>query len=194
MAFSDERKMDINRDLDSYLSSRSKFKPSSFFKRKNRKATPKFNDSVEIIEDNRTSFVGSFKSFLAKMFASKEKGPEDIPMEQLEPQEEALTHEPDVSYELDAQEEDETEKIGLFSRIFIKLGLAKVENYEDDLPVVSEVKESDEIIVSKQDMKDIVKATTQILKGLNQEQVNALKNSDEFAKYKDILRKYNLIK
>ncbi len=210
---------DFNRDLSRYISSRRKLgKPfhvqvyDAIKQTKKRltyikpsKAEEKEEEPLEIeveseepeeikeeyeeIEEEIKKEKKPFWSFFTNIFKTEPKEvAEEIPEEKEETEELEEEYKDLEEMEEDVEElegEIEEKKESVFRRLF---DIFKTEPKEE---IIEEVREE---YTLNEDVKDTLKILTNWLKQLPPEKLIKLKESDDFAKIKDVLKKYNLIK
>lgn len=90
--------------------------------------------------------------------------------------------------------EEAAQKKSLFSRVLEAIGLTKGEKAREEQIPPEEVQKMLAQEEHAQDMKEIAKIALSAIKQLPPEQLAQFKSSPEFARLKDLLRKYQLIK
>lgn len=85
-----------------------------------------------------------------------------------------------MEYDQDIKEVVEEKRGGFFSKLF---GSSKIE----EMPEIK-------VDASAEDLKEIAKITLKALKMLPPEQITAFKNTEDYSKLKEILKKHNMIK
>lgn len=195
-------KDEFNKEMDNYLSSIEKSKkikripkkPKKVEKPKEEIIEPELigEDKVQIIKEN----PGKLKAFLMNIFEKKEKEIEDVEkdfeeeMEVIEKVEEEIKEEGE-----DLKEEEEIlqkEKSNLIWRFLSRIGALKSQEKRVEDELEEEIFREGSPI--REDMKKLAKISFEQFKKLPKKEFIDLKNSQDFADFKGILKKYNLIK
>lgn len=165
----DFRRSELNRDIGNYISSRrkNKFKIGTFFKSAQKK------DDAELHPEVRP-------------YSHKE--PMTSEQELVEPMietdaDEITEEEFDAAQEEIQAELNEHKKVGFFQRMF---GNKKEEQEAEELDAFESEPDPD--------LKEISKITLDVLKKLDGDDLREFKESEDFARFKDILKRNNLIK
>lgn len=159
-------------------------------------------ESVPDVDDINSTVVDRPKkrSWFWALFSSSSELPEDEELDDLPEVDKEVAHElEDEIEEVDSEvEELEERREGLFSRLFALIrGRPKEDDYEDDIPeeVVAQA------MGEHQKNEDLIKETRLVLKSVHRwlgklppEQIESFKRSPDFARYKELLDKYGLIK
>ena len=159
-------------------------------------------ESVPDVDDINSTVVDRPKkiSWFWALFSSSSELPEDEELDDLPEVDKEVAHElEDEIEEVDSEvEELEERRDGLFSRLFALIrGRPKEDDYEDDIPeeVVAQA------MGEHQKNEDLIKETRLVLKSVHRwlgklppEQIESFKRSPDFARYKELLDKYGLIK
>ncbi len=211
-----ERRKEIDKDISSYLSVRRKKEKTGImgfaksFSRKSRKEEARMHPEVETYggeapkkskgqqeqeeKSMETDFEeGSKKKTLwgwlkGKAASSNEEQADDSEKEVVIEEATGKQHAPTPEdYEIEDDYEDESSKEGLFSRIFGKV-FAKT-GAEEELEDAN-----DEISEDIQDIKEIAEISTKVMKMLDPEKLKEFKHSPDFEKFKEILKKRQLIR
>lgn len=217
-----ERRRELDKEMSSYISSRRKSSRKPIkdllkrFKKKNKSSDVELhpevsaygNDSEEIpkkskqeLEEEETELEKDFEEGSSKKslfewlreFFVFEKEPDESLEEagerhEKEEYEEEKEKEPETEEEkLEDEYEEELEKEGwidkIISKIFVKT--KEEETVEDAEDIISE---------DQQDMKAIAEIATKVMKKLPPEELKALKQSEDFETFKEILKKRELIR
>lgn len=182
-------KFDFNDDLDDYIEQRKE--DASPFERAVSKVKGKFQPVDKIIEEKPRKKRRQY-SFISSIFRRRIPSEEEIEEElgTLSPQEKKELKQEEEKIE-DAEELDEeleAQRESMITRFLRKLRIyrrAQEEDYEEDLqeePVVDE------------EMKELLKVLHKWLEQLPYDKKEQFKRSEDFQKYKETLRRYNLIK
>lgn len=211
-----ERKYELDRELDGYISLvRKRTKGSALNKLLRKKRKKAAEEPVQIEKypfvskkgatgAGRGSFIKSWSNGFLRLF----KRAEPIePPEMPEPEEvkETVINDAEFEKEMGELKDDKKEKSpgvwGLFSRLNFLKRPGRLPGYDapgkEDLEglsgerVTKVVLERPEV---EKDIKKIALVTQSILQGLPDEELKKFRESDDFLIYKDVLEKYDLIK
>ncbi|MEM2138889.1 MAG: hypothetical protein QXM96_01930 [Candidatus Woesearchaeota archaeon] len=192
----------INSDLEDYLERRKKsidFDTEN--KKKTKKSHNKYNEKSEKDLTNNKEIKNKnnfFKRFLS-FFTDEEENEmeENYDKEEIESlKDKNLKQESDEKKDLSDNEKYEDENLevnekskkrkSFFDKI--KSWFSEEAEYDEES---DEVKEKEEL---PEDLKEILKIQNKWLSKLPQEELHNFKNSEDYKKYKETLKKYNLIK
>ena len=169
---------DFNLDMDKYIKDR----------RSRDDSGPSIKDNFSEKLDNIKESVSEWKVF--SLFRRKEK---DVPyLDDIEEDDEDYSDEESEIEEIDDLEEElEERRENVFKRFFKKLRMGRRKPVDDDDDYYEEaVEEEDDL----DDVKEVIKITHKWLEELPPETVERFKRSEDFQKYKEILRKLGMIK
>jgi len=173
----------FNRDMDNYIKDRRK--SPSFFKETS------FRFTVE-----REQGGGSF---LNKIFSREKKArievEEDLP---IETHERTKAEVKEIEQEIDDYEELEEhiehKREGAIGRLFRKIGLGGGQRHMDDYQGEDMGDEPFAFLTMQRDIKEALKIVNKWMGKLPPKKLQEFKNSEDFTRYKDLLKKHNLIK
>ena len=105
-----------------------------------------------------------------------------------------------VSAEIPEEREEEKEikpkKKGIIGSFLSKIGVSKedvdqefIDEYEDEVDSLDK-----DLTETREDIKAVAKFATEIMAKLSPKQVDAIKETQEFAKFREVLKRYELIK
>lgn len=194
------RQRELNSELDDYLRKRLNGSQTSFFKKVDA-LIPRIRSSEKVPDVHSTESTvveTKRKSFFWWLFSSKHSSDEiedaidDFPADVKEDVK-AVEHQIE---EVDAEVEDlEEEREGLLSRLFSVL-FGKKESFDEEEVPLDEV--DAQIADEHRKLRDETRATLKLIhkwiSKLSPEQIDAFKRSPDFERYKELLKRYDLIK
>jgi len=148
-------------------------------------------------EEKKSGFIEWLKSLFASNVNDTYEELDEIPAEEVAKviQEDSINKE--TTDENEQIEDIREEKKGFFAKILDFFGISvEDDEYEQDQTTKEKVVSASEqeIIEMKQDMKDVAIISTAAFKRLPKEQFKLFKESNDFAKFKVILKKHGIIK
>lgn len=172
---------DINDDLGRYIKDKHKKEP--FWK----KLKPKSKSKEEIEEEIKEELENAEKN--------EDVTPED--KKELEEMEHKIEEVNEVEERIEEEIDDERE--GMLKRFFKKLNFGKKNGVDEhDIGYLNEKsddsEEGEEVTVDPEEMKEFLKSIHSWITKLDPETQKEFKNSQDFEKYTEMLRKYELIK
>jgi len=170
---------DINDDLGHYIKEKNKKEP--FWKKFKTKHNPKEDVEEEIKEE------------LENAEKNEDIAPED--KKELEEMEHKIEEVNEVEERVEEEIDDERE--GILQRFFKKLNFGKKNGVDEhDISYLNEKEDSEEnnVTVDDEEMKEFLKSMHSWITKLDPETQKEFKNSEDFEKYTEMLRKYELIK
>ena len=188
----------FNKDLDKYLRQRRENKFSFRFGNRQKivhEPVPEVHEHEVTVEDREPSFW-------SKLF----KKQEEPVSEDLTPEEraklEAMEHDLESIDEMEAQDPEHKEmyeeaKEGLIERFFQSIRLFRHRHQvEEEAELVMEAEDDleQEKAMIDQDVKDVLKVTHKWLGKLSKRQREAFMESDDYARYKEVLEKHGIAK
>ena len=157
---------------------------------KEREEAEELEEGYEELEDLEEEVREEKKNFwqIVKNFFVTETKKEDLDegeMKEIERLEEEYEDLDEMEEDVEELEEQiDRKKENIFKRMF---GMFKFEPKE-------EIDEFEEEFELNEDIKDIIKILTNWIKQLPPEKLKSFKESEDFERYKEILKRYNLIK
>ncbi|PLW79871.1 hypothetical protein C0585_05445 [Candidatus Woesearchaeota archaeon] len=94
----------------------------------------------------------------------------------------------------EVEEEIVERRESLFTRLFRRRQRISEDSFDDGVDVYDKHQDSEEVSILKEDLKTLGILSYDLIKKLNEEEFKRFKLSEDFAKYKEILKKYNLIR
>lgn len=172
---------DFNDELDRYIEKRRSAKP---FYKDILKQKKKQDYASSDKEEGRKMIFG----FLRRRIPTDEEIQEKLEQEKMKRQEAQMDQQDQMEPEEEFYEEEPELREGPVKRLVRKLFFTRVDEEYEEMP--EEIQEEDET----QELKETIKVLHRWLEKLPPEQITAFKNSEDFEKYKEALKKLGLTK
>ncbi|MGM5484775.1 MAG: hypothetical protein ACQEP1_02785 [Nanobdellota archaeon] len=186
-----KRRFELDNELASYLDKRGK-------SRERFSGLKQYEGKGKVVLIRQKKWIENlFEWIKPKKKPEEEFKGEDVTEEvKKDESEQEVQEEPDEEPEQE-EEPQETRKRGFFERILSFLTSGNdAEEFEKEVEEEGseEKEESEEKAISKDDFKKVAKFTKDILEKLPKKEIQRLKDEGRVEEFKDILRKYDLIK
>jgi len=194
-------KNDFNKDIDKYIDDRQTSRPTDFLINLKKKSK-NVNEEVPEMTDDEVVIEERELNFFERLFRRRKK---DDEFEEVEEAMDQAIEETDNIEELENEYEelDEAEDMieGKKKSIFAKIiQLMRIKRDPEDIPeeeVANSMGESiyeDGSYVVPQDIKEAMRIQNSWLRKLPHNLMTGFKNSEDYKRYQEILKKYDLIK
>lgn len=214
MVFISKRQRNFNDEMGDYLSSRGSGSSdsadsSSFFKKvdsmipirgvfsSSSNNVPELSNAVEstVYDENKSSFFSRFIAIFSSPSSAAEELEEEIENLPEDVREEVYELEDELTEVDEEVSELEEKREGLLKRLFSSIFGRRSSSVEDDEEFEhSEDVEIDPSEVLKSETRQTLKIIHKWISRLPPDQIGAFKRSPDFARYKDLLEKYDLLK
>ncbi len=199
-----KRRRELSRDIDKYLASRRRkrinFKSLFHVRFELKPKIPAFrkakSSKEESYYESHTLQIPKFRVWIEKLKNCFKKPPEDGYVDYQSLESSAPSKEP--RFEAVDHAEFSSSKKSWFKALIDIFRPSKEPEYPysavDEVKIAFSNEKKEAIFKLKDDLKEISKIALKIIKNLPKEKIDSFKNTEDFAKFKTILRKNDMIK